>query len=74
MTEETMAKKTFPKMLHVTVEEIANGERDLIAHEDGVQSIDKHWTPCAVYRLVEVGNVQILRNLAVRRPIRRKGC
>lgn len=52
------ATKKFPNLIHVTVE----GEGDdqyYQVNEDGVFAVDEPNKPIAIYKLVELGRVQI---------------
>ena len=53
--------KKFPSTIHVVREE--DGEDSyLVAHEDGVASIDEAGANVAIYQLVKVGKVLIVKS------------
>ena len=54
-----MAKKDFPNLLHVTVDEERNSEKFLLAHKGGVYAaaVAGETVECALYKLVKVGKV-----------------
>jgi hypothetical protein len=60
----------FPSLLHVTVD--GEGENEyLLAHDDGVFSLDEHGQPVAIYKLVSVGCVEIKKAYVEKPPSRR---
>lgn len=54
-----MAKKDFPMLIHVTVDEEKDGEKFLLAHKGGVYAVAVagEVVECAIYKLVKVGKV-----------------
>lgn len=66
-----MAKPKFPTTIHVTREKLPNdSESYLQVREEGVvdSSIDDT-VPCAIYRLVSVGDVEVSRRYVERRSV-----
>lgn len=57
-----MAKKAFPNFIHVTREQENSGDAWLQVHENGVGGVEQHGTQIAIYKLVEVGTVNILKS------------
>ena len=57
----------FPKVIHVTTEELGNGEVDYLVHVGGVHksNVNEHWTPVAEYRLVETGHISVFRQFTI---------
>ena len=57
-----MAKPKFPNLIHVIQGELEPGETFLQVLDDGVvdESIDST-KPCAIYKLVKAGRVQVDR-------------
>lgn len=54
-----MAKKDFPNLLHVTMDQESNGTKFLLAHTGGIYEAAKVGEPveCAIYKLIKVGKV-----------------
>lgn len=53
----------FPSIIHVTQEqETVKDEPYFIVHEGGVFDIDEDRKPIAIYKLVEVGEVAIMKS------------
>lgn len=63
-----MAQK-FPRLIHVTVEG-DKSEEWLQVHKDGVMGVEEHGTQIAIYKLVEVGVVQIQKSF--QKPARKR--
>jgi len=52
----------FPRIIHATVEESGNDDPWLHVHTDGVSSMDVPGQRVAIYRLVDIGRVQIAKS------------
>lgn len=66
-----MAKTRFPTTIHVTREQLPNDDETYLqVREEGVidSSIDETM-PCAIYRLVSVGDVEVSRRYVERRSV-----
>lgn len=58
-----MAKHKFPALIHITREQdTPKDEPFFMTHENGVFNIDEPGKQIAVYQLVEVGTVSIVKN------------
>jgi hypothetical protein len=58
-----MAKHKFPATIHVTQEEESKGETFLLVFD-----IDEDRKPIAIYKLVEVGEVAIMKSFVSKGP------
>lgn len=57
-----MAKAKFPTLIYVTRENDGHGNDWLQVQGDGVFGVEQSGTPIAIYKLVEVGVVQVLKS------------
>ena len=55
-------RKKFPPILHVIREEDDGIEDYFVAYTSGVSDLEENGTPVAIYRLVEVGSVNIVKS------------
>lgn len=58
--------KKFPPLIHVKIEELQNDPDYLAVLDDGVFGVDKPGERVAIYKLVEVGTVQITKRFVKR--------
>ena len=59
-----MPKKKFPKLIHVTWEEVGTNDDPYLAVQmGGVFDVETHNEPIAVYQLVKAGRVEIRKRM-----------
>lgn len=62
----------FPQLLHITEEVPERGDPWLEVHKDGVFSLERAGQQVAIYKLVQVGRVKILKSfLSARRTTKK---
>lgn len=66
-----MATKKFPNLIHVTRENTGTQDEYLSVAEGGVFSLNEP-APVAIYKLVEVGRVQILKSFQSAKKSKRR--